>query len=422
MGTESRVDDAGTPHDPAETALVRFGLLASLYLSQGLPFGFFTQALPVLLRQRGASLPEIGLANLLALPWVLKFLWAPLVDRRAHGRFGRRRGFILPIQAAACGVLLAVAAVDPTRGMAPVLVAVLVVNLLAASQDIATDALAVDLLRPADRGLGNGIQVGAYRLGMIIGGGALLMFFDTIGWTRSFLAMAAILAIATLPLVLWREPVGPRHERQAARVDWAALGDWWRHSDTAAWMLLLALYKFGEAMGGAMVRPMMVDAGLGLGDVGFLMGTIGSTMGLLGALAGGVGARIISLRGALFSFGVLQALTILAYAWVAIRPSYLAFQVLCAGEHFVGGMATVALFTAMMDACRPERAATDYTLQACVVVGATGLAASGSGFIAERIGYPMHFLVSGALCGVGVLLTAVYRSREGDFVPRPSRT
>ena len=398
-------------------ALGRLGLLASLYLSQGLPFGFFTQAMPVLLRQQGASLPEIGLANLLALPWMLKFLWAPLVDHRAYGRFGRRRGFILPIQLLTVVVLVALAGLDPARGMTPLLVAVLVCNLLAATQDIATDALAVELLGPSERGLGNGVQVAAYRVGMILGGGALLMVLDTLGWMRSFLVMAALMAAASLPIAFWREPV---REVAAAReaVDWRALGVWWTRSDTAAWMLLLFVYKLGDALAGGMVRPMMVDAGLGLSDIGWLMGTIGSGMGLVGALLGGWGAQRLGRRPALLVFGALQAASVAGYIYAAGAPSLSVFQALGAAEHLFGGMATVALFTAMMDACRPERAATDYTIQACVVVAATGLGATFSGVSAEAFGYAGHFVISTVLCLVGVALVGVYGARHGGFAPR----
>ena len=144
-------------------------LLTSLYIAQGLPYGFFTQALPVLMRENGASLKAISATSLLFLPWALKFLWAPMVDQ-----IGTRRGWILPIQfIAAIGAAL-LALIDPARGFMAVFVAVFAFNALAAIQDVATDGLAVRLLDARARGLGNGIQVGAYRIGMVLGGGLLL--------------------------------------------------------------------------------------------------------------------------------------------------------------------------------------------------------------------------------------------------------
>lgn len=388
----------------------RVALLASLYFAQGLPFGFFTQAVPVLLRQSGASLPEIGLANLLALPWALKFLAAPLVDRVGAGR---RRRVILPLQAAAVCVLAALAFVDPARAIPALIVATLLSNLLAAGQDIATDALAVDLLDERQRGLGNGVQVAGYRLGMIAGGGALLVVFEALGWTRSFGAMAAMLALASLPVLFAREPAPVA--RPAASSDWRAILDWWRHSDTAAWLLLLAAFKFGDALASAMVRPLLVDQGLDLADVGWMLGWLGSGMGLTGALVGGWLAGRVGRRPALLACGVLQSASILGYAWAAAYPSLGALWAAGAAEHLFGGMATAALFTAMMDACRPDRAATDYTLQASVVVAATGLGSVVAGLSAHALGYVTHFGVSAALSLLAVGMVAIFRARGGGF-------
>lgn len=182
-----------------------FLLLTALYFAQGLPFGFFVQALPVVLRTRGYDLETIGLTALLALPWALKFLWAPLVDG-----WGTRRGWILAMQASMTALLLSLAALGGGEPSLLVIMAgVFATNLLAATQDVATDGLAVRLLPPADRGLANGVQVAAYRLGMILGGGALLALFGALGWSGAFGVMAGLVALTAGPVARWgREPVG----------------------------------------------------------------------------------------------------------------------------------------------------------------------------------------------------------------------
>ncbi|WP_414640858.1 MFS transporter, partial [Archangium sp.] len=161
---------------------LKLGLLTSLYLSQGLPYGFFTQALPVLLREQGLSLPNISLASLLALPWALKFLWAPFMDRYGSARLGRRRGYILPLQVLSAALLVGLALPEGAVSVEALFAAVLLVNLLSATQDVATDGLAVDLLEPQELGLGNGVQVAAYRVGMILGGGLMLILLDALSW------------------------------------------------------------------------------------------------------------------------------------------------------------------------------------------------------------------------------------------------
>ena len=377
----------------------KLALLGSLYLAQGLPYGFFTQALPAMLRQQGVSLEGIGLASLLALPWGLKFLWAPFCDRVGSARIGHRRSWILPLQGAAVVVLLALGALDPRADLSLVLAGVLLINLIAATQDIATDGLAVTILSPAERGLGNGVQVAGYRLGMIVGGGALLIVFERLGWPLIFVAMAGLLALTTLPIALFREPAAPRVER-AGTV--AAFKGFLGRPGTAAWLVTIGAFKAGEHFATAMLKPMLVDRGLDLEAIGWLLGTAGFLASFAGALGGGALVGRIGRYRALVLFGALQAATVGAYSLAASGPVGPAeLQVLYGltiAEHLVGGMATATLFTLMMDACRPEHAGSDYTVQASAVVLATGAASAASGASAAALGYAGHFVVAGVAC------------------------
>ncbi|MFY0580935.1 MFS transporter [Cystobacter fuscus] len=237
---------------------MKLGLLTSLYFSQGLPFGFFTQALPVLLRKQGLSLPAIGLANLLALPWALKFLWAPVMDRYGSERLGRRRGYILPLQFLSAALLLGLALPEGSASVPTLLVAMLLVNLLAATQDVATDGLAVDLLEPEELGWGNGIQVAGYRVGMIVGGGLMLLIFDALGWRPTLVCLGVLLLVATVPVALFREPPAraPRSaEGSLGRWLREALLYWVRRPGAGTWFLLLVLFKAGESRRRACCAP-----------------------------------------------------------------------------------------------------------------------------------------------------------------------
>ncbi len=368
-------------------------LLAGLYFAQGLPFGIFTQAVPVMMRQEGHSLGSIGLANLLAAPWVLKFLWAPLVD----GVPGPRRRVILPLNLAAVGLLAALGALPP-GSLGLLLVGVLLCNAVAATQDIATDALAVELLPASERGIGNGVQVAGYRLGMVVGGGVLLQQFDTLGWAGTFLAAAGFVLLATIPILLVAAP--PRPERRTEEKHDALRWDrWFVGPEGRAWFGLLFFYKFGDSFGTAMVKPLFVDQGLSLADVGRLMGVFGSVAAIVGALLGGAFVSRVSLRAGLLLFGAGQVAALLGYALLAARGPELAAAAVVV-EHLVSGMATAALFAAMMGACRPGHGGTDYTVQASIVVLAQGLGALASGFSAEALGYGGHFLLSALLCAV----------------------
>lgn len=375
----------------------RFVTLGLLYVAQGLPFGFFTQALPVRMRESGMSLDAIGLASLLAAPWALKGIIAPFVD--AHGS---RRAWIVPLQIGAVIVLVVASFFPPERALVPVLIAVLVSNALAAAQDVATDALAIELLAPLERGVGNGIQVAGYRVGMILGGGALLVVLGTIGWGAALRLLALGTALTTLPLFIVREPA----RRPIAGVSMRAIVSGLARPGALAWLVLLLVYKSGDALATAMLRPMLVDRGLDAAGVGVLLGQVGFGAGLIGALAGGLFVRRLGRGRALVLFGALQAIGIAGYA------TSLPMAIVIGLEHFASGMATAALFTCMMDACRPGLEATDYAVQASLVVLATGVGAAISGVIAQRLGYAGCFTLAALVALVAVVLADSLRRRN----------
>ncbi|MDP2340635.1 MAG: MFS transporter [Deltaproteobacteria bacterium] len=405
----------------------KLALLSTLYFSQGLPYGFFTKALPVWMRQEGMALPLIGFAStLLALPWALKVLWAPLVDRWSGSRLGRRRGWILPLQGLSALTLVTLAFIG-TRiagdAGSPFILALaigmFVTNLMAATQDIATDGLAVDLLTSPERGLGNGVQVAAYRVGMIAGGGALLAALAHYGWTATFLLMAGLIVTMSVPIALWKEPTTTT-TTTTAPVSFAAVLQFLFRKDgrMLGWCFGIGLFKIGDALGSPMVSPLLVDKHYSIDDIALLLGTLGSAAGMIGALLGGLLAR----RGRLLALvvcGLVHAGLMASYAlpvFFDLDPTVVGALVVI--EHLTGGMATVALFTAMMDACDPQTGATDYTTQASIVVLASGMGGVLSGVSAANLGYATHFVVAGVVCVIGALaMVPLYRFKVAPRDP-----
>lgn len=392
-------------------------LLTGLYVAQGLPYGFFTQALPVLLRDAGLSLTAISATSLLFLPWALKFLWAPFVDH-----YGTRKQWLLPLQVSAVAGALVLTQVDLTRGYAWVLAAAFLFNLVAACQDVATDGLAVRILDARERGFANGIQVGAYRVGMILGGGLLLWIFARTDWATMFACMAALLALTILPVPSLREP--PRATVGAApAAAQVALG--WvqrlRVPGMAAFIALICFYKFGDSMVASLVGPFMRDAGLTKEMIALMKGTVGSLASLAGAALGGWYAFRAGRRRALLACGLLQTASLLFYVLAAHGLGGIAmFWAGNVAEHLFGSMATVALFTLMMDASDPEHAGTDYTLLACAIVVAMGLANFAAAVIADAAGYAPAFAAGLVLSGIGCLvLVRSLDSRRGPARLQP---
>jgi MFS family permease len=376
-------------------------LLAALYLAQGLPYGFFTQALPVLLRDAGLSLKAISATSLLFLPWALKFLWAPFVDH-----YGTRKQWLLPLQVSAVAGALVLTQLDLSRGYVVVLAAAFLFNLVAACQDVATDGLAVRILDTRERGLANGLQVGAYRVGMILGGGLLLWIFARTDWATMFACMAVLLALTILPVLPLREP--PRAPAGSAPAPGAVALGWARRlrvPGMGAFIALICFYKFGDSMVSSLVGPFMRDAGLSKEMIALMKGTVGSLASLAGAALGGWYAFRAGRRRALLVCGLLQTASLLCYVAAAYGIGGIAmFWAGNVAEHLLGSMATVALFTLMMDASDPEHAGTDYTLLACAIVVAMGLANFTGASIADAVGYAPTFVAGFVLSGVGCLV------------------
>ncbi|MEC8444013.1 MAG: MFS transporter [Pseudomonadota bacterium] len=389
---------------------IKWFALISLYLVQGLPHGFFGQAMPVLLREQGVDLKSIGLMSLVALPWALKFIWAPVLDRvtLVPGEF--RRSWILAMNHTAVLVLVGLSFVPLTwltsEGVLALALVLMAVNLLTATQDIATDAVAVENLKPTERGLGNGIQVGGYRVGMVLAGGVLLSFFNWLGWQFSLLSVAALMFLGSLPLYFWK----PRRHTLAEQDVWRQWSGFFRLDSPWLWLALIALYKFGDAFGTQMIRPYLSDLGLSLEQMGTLLGIGGFIAGLTGAVLGGWLSGRMQRAHALVLFLVFETLAMLGYALIE-QGNLVSVWMAVLAEHLAGGMATAALFTVMMDRCREHSEGADYAFQSCVVIITGMVAGALSGYSATHLGYASHFVLAAILCSlvVGIVIAAQRR-------------
>lgn len=390
-------------------------LLSSLYAAQGLPFGFFTLALPVLMREAGWSLTAIGLLQLLALPWLLKFLWAPWVDHH-----GARRTWLLGLQGCSVLAALTLALLDLGSESRGLLLAVLVFNLLAATQDIVTDGLAVRVLAARERGLANAIQVGAYRLGMILGGGGLLWLWARTNGSTVFAVMAGLLALSTWPVWQMRElPPGAAHDAMAPRprpsAGQLALG-WWHRALAPGMLTFAALvfcFRFGDQMVSSLITPFVSDQGASKETIALMKGAVGSGASLLGALLGGALMVRVNRRTAMLSTGLGQAMTFALY--IAAALGFGGMPLLwwaTVAEGVVGTMATVALFALMMDASDPDHAGTDFTLLASVVVGVGSLGGIAGGVVGDAWGYVWAFGIGTVLSALGCVAMVTWLDRR----------
>ena len=391
-------------------------LVATLYVSQAIPLGFFLTALPVILRQGGLPHETVGLFAMVAMPWILKWAWAPLVDRFGTGsRFGHYRSWILVLQTLSVAAVLGMSWVVPSAQLAALATVAAVFMLVSATQDVATDGLSVRILDSDERGPGNGWQVGGYYLGQVLGGGVMLVVFSRFGWMTAMLAMAAFLALPLVPMARFREASsGPTASREKAVrqkvihqiVGFRDLGRFLRRTG-GRWIAILLVFRVGETVSLFVYHQQLVDLGLGLDEIGFVVGVVESLAAFSGALLGGRLLLRLGRRRSLMAFASFQAVAIGALLIPAfgltIRSVLL---VAAAGVAFTGGMATAALYTAMMDAASHRTAGTDFTLQQSLAAVGPMVATGLSGFVVALGGYGMLYAGAAGLALAAVALVS----------------
>ncbi|MFZ5393037.1 MFS transporter [Acinetobacter seifertii] len=385
-------------------------LLFSLYWAQGLPVGFMTHALPVILRAQGVSLAHIGGFGLLMLPWSIKIFWAPWVDRHAISRLGHYRSWILPTQLLTVAVLCVLSffpiqALDQPLYLFIFFIALLFMNLTGATQDIATDALAVNLLQHDQQHWGNTFQVVGSRLGFIVGGGAVLWCLDWLSWQPTFLLLAALVFVNTLPVLLFKEPVHSSHStNEPSQLNLvtkikAYLSYFSQNKELRAWLMVLITFKVADGLAGPLLKPLMVDMGLSFTQIGVYITMLGAVAALVGAFIAGWVLKHFSRPTTLISFSILKIMSLGAYVYLAyayeqkIKINAWLIYTINALEDAFAAMLLVVMLTLVMHYSRKSYAGTDFTFQVSVMATVSGGLYTLSGVIGDVLGY-FHYLIA----------------------------
>ena len=386
-------------------------LLFSLYWAQGLPVGFITHALPVILRAEGVSLAHIGGFGLLMLPWSIKILWAPWVDRVGNQQRGHYRSWIIPMQLLSVAVLvvlsfLPIHALDQPQYLLLFFFSLLSLNFIGATQDVATDGLAVRILKSEQQHWGNTIQVIGSRLGFIVGGGAILWLLDGFEWQQTFLLLAVLVLFNTLPVWLYRESTSVQAVHPSStswRQKSKAIAQYLKYYQSSPtlwrWLWVLLTFKVADGLTGPLLKPLMVDLGLSFSQIGVYVTMLGALAALFGAgLAGGL-LKVMRRTQALCLFSGFKIISLAAYAWLAYQydqqhtVSPVVIYAINAAEDAVSAMLLVVMLTLVMQYSRAEFAATDFTFQVAIMATVSGVLYSLSGLIAEVLGYTNYLFL-----------------------------
>ena len=363
-----------------------FAWIAALAFASGFPFGLINEALPVYLRSGGANLVDVGLVTAATFPWTFKFLWAPILDRT-----GTRKQWI-----AACLILLAIvipliARVDAAQHAQLFFILIVLAVALSATQDVAIDAFTIQATPRRQLGLANSVRIGAYRAAMLVSGGVLIWLAGRQGWPAAFTA-ATVVTVLLAGAALFIPSAG-QVRPPAGQSIWLPLRALLTRPGVA-WVLAFALlFKLGDAAMDPMTRPFWVDRGLSLEEIGAVLTTGRMLATVSGAVLGGYLTTRWGMRTALWSLGLLQAVSNLGYWAAAALPASKGLIIAAAlFENFSGGMGTAAFVAYLMSVCEPRFAATQYALLSALLAFTRAVIGPIAGSLTEQFGYAAFFL------------------------------
>lgn len=373
----------------------KLGVVALLYFIQGSPAAILWEVLPVYFRLQGVSLATIGGLRLLELPYSLKFFWSPLVHR-----FGDRRLWVVVCMLAIAGVLVLLPQADVGSVGWVVLLLILALTTLSATQDIAIDSYTVGLIDREEQGAANGVRASAYRVALVFVGSGLVFLAAVFDWSALFViagVVLACLAFSTLRIPKLILPEQAQEHWLAGFLGWAGT---WR---ILPLVLFVLTYKLGEFAIGPMVKPFWVDYGgriwpaeqALLFQIGLVPTAFGIVLSICGALAGGAFISRFGIFHAVWFLGLLQAVSNLGYSlvyWLDLgRFGLYGASVF---ESFSGGLGTAAFLAFLMNVCQREHATLQYAFLSSIFSFTGRIAGALSGLGAERLGFGDYFALT----------------------------
>ena len=391
-------------------------IVAAMGFASGLPLLLTLSTLSLWLAEAGIDKTTIGLFALVGLPYSIKFLWSPVIDRMPLPPFtallGRRRGWAIAIQALLILAILAMALTDPRIDAGMTAIAALAIAFFSASQDIVIDAYRIEILEEREQGAGAAATQAGYRIGLLASGAGALFIASAFGWFAAFAAMAALMGASMLIVLIAPEPPASatvvRASGIAAQLKLAVFDPLAEFFTRSGWLPILAfilLYKFGDAFAGVMANPFYVEMGFTKVEIASVSKVFGLIATLAGVFIGGaVVARIGVLR-ALLWCGLLQMLSNLMFAAQALAGHDILVLFATIGlENFSGGMGSAAFVAYLSVLCNLAYTATQYALLSSFMSFGRTFLSSSSGWIADHVDWVQFFVISTVLAVPGLLL------------------
>jgi PAT family beta-lactamase induction signal transducer AmpG len=424
-----RPPESGSPRALAVYRNPRQLAILAMGFASGLPLALSGATLQVWLTEAGVSLTDIGLFALVGFAYSLKFLWAPVLDRVPlpwlNERLGQRRSWAIAIAVLLALAIAALGRTDPVASPWSTAFCAALVAFLSASQDIVIDAYRIELLSKEEQAAGAAATQWGYRFGVIASGAGALALAELFGWPRTYLVMASLLSVGVIAVLATDEP---EHPAVSPSVRSAIVEPFREFASRPGWLLILVfivLYRLGDALSGGMSNPFYVKLGFTKLEIASVAKVLGVIATMAGIAAGGAFAYRLGVVRALFAAGVIHALGNLAF----ILQAYAGHDMRALGltifvENFTGGLVSAAFVGYLSTLCHPAFTATQFALFTSLTAVGRTFFASGAGWLAEQLGWPLFFgfAVLAALPGIALALYLAGDGGESGELLRRSST
>ena len=375
----------------------KFPVLFSLYIAQSIPMSFFSTVVPVIMRQEKYSLESIGLLQLVKLPWIIKFLWAPMIDNKTSTS-RQLRSLIILSEVFYAIVILSIGLFDLQTDFKMIVFLMVIAFIASATQDIGVDIFAILLLKPEERSLGNSMQSAGSFIGSLFGTGVLLIAYHYFGWTNILVLLSTFVVFAVVPMLLYKKPLyNDKETRQ--NVTLIEIYKFFKGEGKLKRVLILVFYYSGIIGILTLLKPYLVDLGYDIKQIGIMSGVVGTSTAAIAALAGGF---IVKKAGRKTSMYLFLTVSLSAATWFwflsGSTPSLIAIYTGIILLWVAYGLSSVVIYTTSMDIVRKGREGTDFTLQIVITHLSSLLIAVFSGKLGDIIGYRGLFGIEIVLC------------------------
>jgi MFS transporter, PAT family, beta-lactamase induction signal transducer AmpG len=373
-----------------------------LGLGSGLPFLLVGYTLSTWLRDTGVALSVIGLVSYASFFYVLKFLWAPLIDRYPLPFLGRRKGWLVVSQILLIVALASMAIVGPESSLMTFTILVGLTAFAGATQDTLVDAYRIEIAPVESQAALAATYILGYRLGLILSGAIALYLAELFGWRNAYLVMAACILLPLSAVLLSQEPAPDKVlQIREIRIQDAFIKPFQEFFSRNGVLLALALlafvglFKLPDQMIGVLAGPFYLDSGFTKADIATISKVYGVWIGIAGAFLGGVCVAAFNIKPMLVIAAIGVSISNLAYLLMAIHPSeQWAFFATISTDNLAQGFAGVVLVAFMSSLTDRNFTATQYALLASLANLPGKFIGGVSGYIVEATNYQTFFILS----------------------------